>query len=204
MKENQDLVDHILETLNFQLSVDPEITILLSGDANDLDFQQILNSDKSLRQIVKVPTRGDKTLDVIITNAPHLFSSPVSVAPLQPDIPGKGEPSDHRGVFTEPSVERNRSGDQPVIKSVKIRPLPKSKFDTFGQILATETWSYLESQLDSSNMVDLFQHHLEKLSDIVFPTKTITIHPNDQPYYTEDLRSLKRLKLREYCKHGKS
>ena len=204
MKQNQEMIDHILETVNFQFLSDPELTLLLSGDVNDLDVNQILRSDKSLTQIVKVPTRGDKTLDVIITNAPDLFSSPVSVPPLHPDTAGKGEPSDHRGVFASSSNVRDKTGERSETKSVKIRPLPQSKFDTFGRILGNESWSYLDSRLDSSHLVELFEQHLEKISDIVFPTKIIKIQPNDKPYYTEELRTLKRLKLREYEKHGKS
>ena len=99
---------------------------------------------------------------------------------------------------------RDRSGYNQVIKTVQIRPLPKSKFSTFGNILGNESWSYLDNPLDPSTLVELFEQHLLRVSDIVFPTKLVKIHQNDKPYFTEELRTLKRLKLREYVKHGKS
>ena len=37
-----------------------------------------------------------------------------------------------------------------------------------------------------------------------FPVKTIAVSENDHPWITNDLKKLKRLRQREYCKHGKS
>ena len=37
-----------------------------------------------------------------------------------------------------------------------------------------------------------------------FPLKTITLSSEDKPWFNEQLRSLKRARLREYNRHGKS
>ena len=39
---------------------------------------------------------------------------------------------------------------------------------------------------------------------MIFPERTITIDSNDKPYFTERLRVLKRQRMREYNKNGKS
>ena len=45
----------------------------IAGDVNQLDINCLLNQH-SLAQIVKIPTRDVRTLDVFITNFPQLWS----------------------------------------------------------------------------------------------------------------------------------
>ena len=62
------LVDHLTLTLQSLLNVHPGAGIIISGDRNDLSIPSLLSIDPSLRQIVQHGTRGQKILDVIITN----------------------------------------------------------------------------------------------------------------------------------------
>ena len=59
-------------------------------------------------------------------------------------------------------------------------------------------------QLPVQNMVDTFQNMTDKLLSETFPIKKITISPDDRPWFNENLRKLKRLRQREYSKHGRS
>ena len=124
--KNLSLVNHLLDVTNIHLSSSPNLMVVCAGDANDMDLTTLLNSDSSLSQIVRVPTRGARILDVIITNNSSIFSSPVTVPPLKPDIAEKGEPSDHLGVLVLPVVLNNSL--QSSIRMVEVRPLPSSKF----------------------------------------------------------------------------
>ena len=49
-------------------------------------------------------------------------------------------------------------------------------------------------------MVDDFQKSLEALVSNTFPEKSITIYPDDKPWFTEKLRKLKRERQRLYSK----
>ena len=53
-------------------------------------------------------------------------------------------------------------------------------------------------------MVSSFQNKLCNLVNDVFPEKVIRIKSNDLPYFNEELRKLKRQRLRVYNKEGKS
>ena len=53
-------------------------------------------------------------------------------------------------------------------------------------------------------MVQNFQTTLNKLLTETFPEKDIFISPDDQPHFNEQLRKLKRKRLREYSRHGKT
>ena len=56
-----------------------------------------------------------------------------------------------------------------------------------------QTFDHEAFQLKITTMID---HHL--------PTQAFTITELDQPWITKELKSLKRIRSREYCHHGKS
>ena len=45
---------------------------------------------------------------------------------------------------------------------------------------------------------------MSEMIDNNFPQKTITVTDSDQPWITIDLKKLKRIRQREYCRHGKT
>ena len=56
----------------------------------------------------------------------------------------------------------------------------------------------------SSKIVQHFQDTLKSIVDNTFPERKIQINSDDKPYFTEKLRKLKRIRQREYQKHGRS
>ena len=62
------LIDHIVTTLHIQNTIYPDAPIILGADINDLGISPILNCGLRLKQIVDLPTRNDKILDVLIMN----------------------------------------------------------------------------------------------------------------------------------------
>jgi len=55
--------------------------IILCGDLNELD-QKWLSAALSLDQVVKLPTRSDKTLDLIFTKIEDYYFAPKTAPPL--------------------------------------------------------------------------------------------------------------------------
>ena len=51
---------------------DPNNTIIIGGDLNDLKYKDFLNQS-FLTRLVKEPTQKNKILDVFITNKPFLW-----------------------------------------------------------------------------------------------------------------------------------
>lgn len=58
--------------------------------------------------------------------------------------------------------------------------------------------------MTSTELVEKFQSFTKNLLIEIFPEKNVIISQNDQPWFTESLRTLKRKRQREYHKHGKS
>ena len=85
--------------------------MILSSDINLMDLPNFLLNNSSLHQIVTKPTRGNRILDVIITNIPQVYFEPNIVPAIGPDINGQGVPSVHKGVvvFPKGSHENDKS-----------------------------------------------------------------------------------------------
>jgi hypothetical protein len=68
-----DLINHLMDSCELIQSTDPNAKIVIWGDINQLDIRPLLNQI-CLKQTIKSPTRGQRILDVFITNAPHLWT----------------------------------------------------------------------------------------------------------------------------------
>ena len=63
-----DLISHLIESVQHFYSKYSSPLIIILGDFNDLNINDILESC-SLKQVVCVPTRNEATLDLILTNS---------------------------------------------------------------------------------------------------------------------------------------
>ena len=113
-----------------------------------------------------------------------------------------GAPSDHSGVVATPNTSQGQPATRQKICK-EIRPLPESLLGIFEARLAAENFEYLR-ELPVQEMVDTFQNVTTKLLAETFPTKKILVSSEDRPWFNENLRKLKRLRQREYNRHGRS
>ena len=152
--------------------------------------------------MVMKPTHGFKVLDVILSNLHCFYDEPQIVPPVQPDNPNKGKPSDHSGVAATPlsNMKQQKCGK---VKRF-IRPLPESLIEVFGGKLANESWDFLNPAQSPTEMVDHLHSYFQMAVESTFPLKKITVSPDDKPWFTEDLRQLKRQRQRIYSKQGRS
>ena len=141
-------------------------------------------------------------MDVILTNLHCFYDAPEIVPPITPDIPGKGVPSDHSGVIATPHTNSTLPPKTHKIKK-NIRPIPESLLVLFGKKLEETDFSSVYLQKTPTDMVENFQMKMSNIIEESFPLKSITISNEDQVWFNEDLRALKRARLREYNRHGK-
>ena len=201
-RKNTVMIDHLTVTLQSLLKTYPDAGVIISGDRNSMEISSLLSIDPTLRQIVTQPTRGRNILDVIITNLARYYQEPAIVPPLAPDKPGHGVPSDHSGVYVVPISGHGSRANRNIIRKV-IRPLPASLIEVFKTKLASQDFESLK-HLQIDHMVEAYQNKMNTLLSEIFPLKTITISDQDKPWFNEQLRQIKRQRLREYEKHGLS
>ena len=116
-RKNAALIDHLTVTLHSLLNIHGDAGVIISGDRNSIDIPTLLSIDPSLHQTVKLPTKGFKTLDVIVTNLARFFNDPLIIPPVMPDVPGHGLPSDHSGLFATPNTGSTQVTQREIRKS---------------------------------------------------------------------------------------
>ena len=104
---------------------------------NRLNITRLLNHFR-LKQIVKIPTRKEATLDLILTNM-HKHDN------LPPGFPGFGL-SDHNTVIVAP---KNTPQNTNTKKVITIRDQRASRKAEMGRYLSTIDWSSLFTPLDT-------------------------------------------------------
>ena len=142
-------------------------------------------------------------MDILITNVPQYFNSPVIVPPVPCDNPDDGVPSDHWVPVCYPHTDRH---NPPIhrFRSVAYRPLPEENIHKYGQWITEENFSDINGNLSPSVQASKLQKLLMGKLDELCPAQTMRVSFQDKPFIDKELKTLSRKKQREYLKKGKS
>ena len=203
-RKKSKLIDHISNTYHFlKSSKYPAAYFALGGDVNDLNVDLLLNISSSFRQLVTLPTRGDKILSVIVTDLWEYYTTPEILPPLNPDIPGCGKPSDHSCPFARTYLDRSRPKEKNYdLKS--IRAFPQSGIIEFGQWIQHENFDSVTKLSSPTDQVAALEKLVSDKVETIFPMKEIKIYKNDKEFMNKELRKIRRQKCREYRRNKKS
>ena len=141
-----------------------------------------------LEQIVNFPTRGDNTLDVIITNRPSLTNR-------WSGLPGL---SDHDMVYMDANVRAARR--KPV--RCKILLWKRAGFDSIRSRVHQMSTDFTLKYTTSTPVEDLataLQHELDNIINECVPSKMSTTRSN-QPWFNSASKSILRRKARAFKK----
>ena len=152
---------------------------MLLGDFNDLNIIDICQSC-ALKQVVKVPTRNNAILDLIMTNQDNSwYKDPISL----PSI----DNSDHLCVLYVP---KKHTKPEIIKKKILIREFKKSAILEFGEWLVNFDWSYLFEINDVNLKVEYFCTVTWLMINKFFPTKQVTINSSDKDWITPKIKRL--------------
>ena len=197
------LVEHITVNYFMLKSSFPNSAFIGGGDKNDLDIKHLLAINPNFRQIVTKPSHKSSVLEVIVTDIGHLFNEPVIRPALLPDVPGQGVPSDHKIVFTTPISDHSKPPKRSFLIKTS-RPLTTEAKQNLAEWIQNETWESVIGCTDSESMVQKFTSLVKEKIDENCPQKTFKVNCLDNDFTTPAIKRIKRLKLREYTKHGNS
>ena len=113
----------------------------------------------------------------------------------------KGKDSDHKGVECLPRTNLATVGGA-MRKKILVRRFPQSKIYQFGLTQVDNNWYQLDESLEATSLVDTFVGIHIGMVEQGFPMKQIQVEPDEKPYFTEELRQLKRGRQRAYTAHG--
>ena len=141
----EDILLHITDTVHKLQKKYANPLFVLMGDFNDMCVKDICDSC-SLNQVVKIPTRKDSILDLILTNKENkYYEKPVSL----PQI-GK---SDHLCVLYVPIENKNIHKDKNLTTT---RIFHKSAIREFGAWLTKFNWNTLQMISDPNQKTAYF------------------------------------------------
>ena len=173
------LIDHIVATAQLLQTKYTNPGFVILGDFNTFPVNQVTRP-LSLKQVVKVPTRGKNTLDKILTNIHKLYKAPIS-------LPALGN-SDHSSVLWQP-IHQQQQPNQ-TTKTQYSRRYPDSRIREFGAWITQQTWQEVLDAEGTDNKCDLFYEIIwEKINDC-FPLKKRRTHPNDKPWMNTKIKGL--------------
>ena len=99
--------------------------MLIAGDFNRLQITRLRNNFQ-LKQIVHFPTRGRRTLDLILTNISEYYQAPIERPPFGL--------SDHATIELQPKERAHMKQPTITIKARDLRPSKRSsKLRPFGR-----------------------------------------------------------------------
>ena len=166
----------------------PGCGILITGDFNRLNVSRLLKQFK-LKQLVRGPTRGERTLDLIITNMPQLYDKNL----LQSFTPFGL--SDHSVLLLQPKTRTAQSCSR---RSVTRRDTRLSRRHELGRYLSSTDWSFLDSVTGCESKLQLFLDLVKTGLDTIMPLKPVKLHVNDAPWITPEFKNLIKLRQKAY------
>ena len=200
------LIDHICGIYHLlSAKYGHGLQFIMAGDSNDMNLDGIVQLSPALRQVVIDYTRLNPPamLDPIITTLANFYQTPVCLQPLGPDEDSLCVESDHKIVEMKP-INENENICSRTFRRVSVRPITNSGMTKLEEWFQNQTWGNIFNTVCvNEKAINLQKVVMEKVEECL-PMKCRKISNDDQPWYTEELKKLKRKKAREYQKKRKS
>ena len=182
--------DYLEYSLETALDYMPHIVLL--GDLNeDLlsdnhhHLQDILTR-KGLRNVIKEPTRATRLLDPVILSE-DCTCTDSHVVEFSPDI------SDHNGVV----VSLNKCINLKKCYKRNVLIYKNGNYEHLNDLIVSTNWLSLFDACQSVDAAcDLFIDKLQHFVKECIPSQTVTIRPNDKPWFDSELRREIRIRDR--------
>ena len=153
--------------------------LCLVGDFNRLQTTRLRNN-YNLKQIVHFPTRGKRTLDLVLTNLQDHYETPTQRPPLGL--------SDHMSIEVQPKARIKSNSSTTTIQSRDMRPSKRLAMRTYLE------WVDLDTILNSADSCEDKSSLLEQIIktglDHVMPMRTRKVHSTEPPWITSSLKNL--------------
>ena len=185
------LLDYLCETLTTIEGEYPGCGLFLCGDFNRLNIRR-LTSQFRMKQLLNKPTRGDHTLDLVMTNLPHLYDNNAVQT-----LPPFGL-SDHSVVIVHPKARPTKLGRSR--RSVSRRDLCASRETEIGRYLSNIHWSLVEDAKICEDKLKLLTDIITTSLDNIMPVKQFKVHTDDPSWITAEFKALIKRRQKAFAK----
>ena len=154
---------------------------LVLGDLNHLNDAR-LKSNFKLKQIVHFPTRGQNTLDKILTNLQDYYDTPV-------ERPAFGL-SDHSSVEVQPKQRVKTLQTIQTVISRDLRPSNHVAMQTY--LYEVDVTAMIRAMTTCERKVSMLQTIIKTGLDSILPMKPKIVHRTESPWINSTLKTLIR------------
>lgn len=176
----------IFEVVQKLQSISPEAPSLLLGDFNHVSLKKTL---PHYYQYVTCPTRRNKTLDLCYGTVKDTFKS----LPLPP----LGS-ADHNCVFLLPTYRTVLRREKVQTKDVKV--WTEDSVLCLQECYNCTDWNMFRESCDDDldELTDVTCSYVSFCRDMIIPSKTVKIYPNNKPWVTKSVKSSIEYKRRVF------
>ena len=178
--QESELLNHLSESIEQILQWESNARIIIGGDVNQLKVKDII-SQHNMEQMVRKPTRGQKVLDIFLTNCPHLWNHPRVFDSLVK--------SDHLAVVITPRV-----AVKPERKTVYFRDARDHRKFAMVRELEAQDWSCIDDCEDVNESVMLLNHIITSAFNNSFPLIKIILSTRDPPHMSPLVKHLCKIR----------
>ncbi|XP_042892195.1 uncharacterized protein LOC122266485 [Penaeus japonicus] len=181
---HDELLEHLVTTVDAVRSTYSDARVVILGDCNDLDVNH-LTTLLGLRCIVTTPTHGNSTIDLILTDAEFYTNSET-----EPPI----GLSHHLCVVSRPDVH-------PALPAYNVRtfrPFLDSSIRQFGQWITREEWGDVLATRDADEAADTMERALLERYEACFPERRQRMRTESKPWITARILRLMDARRRAY------
>lgn len=175
------VLQYLSKCLSFIESRYTNCGLLIVGDFNRLNMTRLKNS-YDLKQIVKFPTRGKRTLDLILTNLNHFYKDPVQRPPHGL--------SDHMSVELQPKERCLLPSQRLTVVSRDLKPSNRLAMRMYLQ--EVDVPALISTVNTCAEKTSLLETIVQTGLDFVLPLRSKTIRSNDPPWINSTLKDLIR------------
>ena len=176
--QQSQVIDYIISQADTALNLLQNSTLVLAGDLNQLPTSAI-EQTLSLRQRVKIPTRGTSILDKVLVDESLCedYGDPI----VGPNFGN----TDHLSVFLRPHAQQTNAKQM-----IKVFDYRESNIAVFLEKLKLQPWHHLYRSNDSiDTKCNLFYNFVTKAQASI-PFNYVVLTSKDKPWITPVLKLL--------------
>ena len=190
--KDEPLLDYMMDSLSRIESDIPGAGIILAGDWNRANVSPVIKHFR-LTQVVHFPTRGDRTLDKVLTNLTEHYEKPSPFPPFGL--------SDHCTVGLFPKIRSK--ANIPANRTVTTRTVNAESKQAFGRYMTGVDWSLIDTIDSVQEQYAHFSALIHIGLDSILPKKRVKFHRNDAPWISPKLKALIAHRQRAYYQDNK-
>ncbi|KAL0195129.1 hypothetical protein M9458_008701, partial [Cirrhinus mrigala] len=175
-------LNELYQDISKQQTAHPDAFLIVAGDFNHADLKSVF---PKIQQHIDFPTRGNNTLDSVYTTQKGAYKA----LPL----PHLGA-SDHIIVMLMPAYRPLVKVTKPIRKQIQV--WLEGSSEALQDCFDTTDWSMFKQAATYNNTTDLQEYaetvtaYINKCTEDVTVTKTITVRANQKPWMTGEVYRL--------------